>query len=223
MSFSSSLGGVAAGVAGDLAGVALSGRYNAKEAKKNREFQAYMSNTAYQRAAVDLENAGLNRVLALGSPSSSPSGATASIQAPKLGSTGIAAATAKQSIAQSRATEAAQIADAQLKREQTRLTAANASQAEVVKSLYDKYGPDLIGALPDSGSFMSSVKDAVGSPAKAIKDAVRFKDSSSAADAKQSRTESVTENRERTKSEMSKMSSSEKVQYIWNTLLEKFL
>lgn len=218
-----SLGSIASSVAGDLGGSVISGLFNAREASKNRDFQESMSNTAYQRAAADLEKAGLNRVLAFGSPASSPSGATASMQAPKLGSTGIAAATAKQSIAQSRATEAAQIADAQLKREQTRLTAANASQAEVVKSLYDKYGPDLIGSLPDSGSFMSSVQDAVGSPAKAIKDAVRFKDSSSAADAKQSRTESVTENRKRTKSEMSNMSSSEKAKYIWNTLLEKFL
>ena len=33
-----------------------------------------MSNTAYTRAAADLENAGLNRILALGSPASTPGG-----------------------------------------------------------------------------------------------------------------------------------------------------
>ena len=36
-----------------------------------------MSSTAYQRAAVDLKRAGLNRILAIGSPSSTPGGAQA--------------------------------------------------------------------------------------------------------------------------------------------------
>lgn len=49
----------------------------AAQAAKQMAFQERMSNTAYQRAATDLEKAGLNRVLALGKPASSPGGAMA--------------------------------------------------------------------------------------------------------------------------------------------------
>lgn len=60
-------------------------RSAAKESRRNREWLERMSNTAYQRAAKDLEAAGLNRVLALGSPASTPGAAIASFANPMEG------------------------------------------------------------------------------------------------------------------------------------------
>ncbi len=51
----------------------------ARQAQKQMDFQERMSSTAYQRATKDLEAAGLNRILALGSPSSSPGGSQATV------------------------------------------------------------------------------------------------------------------------------------------------
>ncbi len=52
--------------------------YNAKQAELDRQFQMYMSNTAYQRAVKDLFAAGLNPILAVGNMgASTPVGAMA--------------------------------------------------------------------------------------------------------------------------------------------------
>jgi len=53
-------------------------RFGSNEAAANRAWQERMSSSAYQRASTDLEKAGLNRILALGSPASSPGGSAAS-------------------------------------------------------------------------------------------------------------------------------------------------
>lgn len=61
---------------------------NKKQIDLSREqmaFQREMASTQYQRSAKDLEKAGLNRILALGSPAASPGGAMASISNPTAG------------------------------------------------------------------------------------------------------------------------------------------
>lgn len=139
--------GAALSVAGDLAGSAIQQKFNASQSAKDRQFQERMSNTAYQRAAQDLEKAGLSRVLALGSPATTPSGARSSIDAPKLGSTGIAAASAKQQIALGKASEEftrqqtlTSEGQNELNRAQARLATANAIAAERLSPAHGAVG-----------------------------------------------------------------------------------
>ena len=73
------LGGAGAGY-GAYRGQQLANEANLQIARENREFQREMSNTAYQRAAADLDAAGLNRILALGKPASTPAGNVAQMQ-----------------------------------------------------------------------------------------------------------------------------------------------
>lgn len=96
-------GAIATGVGSllDFGGQKKANKQNLAIAREQMAFQERMSNTAYQRAASDLEAAGLNRILAIGSPASSPQGAKAEMQNPYRG----AAATAKE----------ASLVDAQLK------------------------------------------------------------------------------------------------------------
>lgn len=115
-------------VAGDVLGSAVQGLFGQSSAREQMDFQKMMSNTAYTRAAKDLERAGLNRVLALGSPASTPSGAMAQIDAPKLSQTGAAVASARQQREQSKA-------EINMLREQEKLVQADVETREKQQSL----------------------------------------------------------------------------------------
>lgn len=80
------LAGAAVGSLGNIASSAYATKKNMQAAQDNRKFQRTMSNTAYQRAAADLEKAGLNRIIAMGSPASTPSGSVGSAIDSKAGS-----------------------------------------------------------------------------------------------------------------------------------------
>lgn len=77
------VGSIAGSLIGGLlgrSGQESANRANLAIAREQMAFQREMSSTAYQRSAADLEKAGLNRILALGKPASTPAGASAQMQ-----------------------------------------------------------------------------------------------------------------------------------------------
>lgn len=69
---------IGAGLDGSI-GAANANQANRDIAYQNREWQEMMSSSAYKRAVLDMREAGLNPILAAGSPASTPAGSTATM------------------------------------------------------------------------------------------------------------------------------------------------
>jgi hypothetical protein len=141
----------------------LIGNKAAKEqASKQRKWDWHNARNQHRYAADDLEKAGLNRVLALGNPSSTPPAPSPKLFEPDLVKSGLAAASARQQIAQSKAVTAAELNRAKLLEQQTIKTGAEAAGAQFDKALKDA----LLPVVKDTGAL---IRDFTQSSAKSIK------------------------------------------------------
>lgn len=168
---------------GGLGGGIASGLFGQSSAREQMRFQERMSRTQYQRAAADLEKAGLNRVLALGNPASAPSGASATM--PDLGSTFVGAFNARTQRDLSKANIEAAEASAARDNSQTVVNAATAAKTmqetsnlsidAVLKNLeaekqgfYKQFYSDLAPLARHMFDSLMSGAQEVGSSAKSL-------------------------------------------------------
>ena len=136
------LAGPLIGAAGSFGGAKASATASKETAREQMAFQERMSNTAYQRAADDLSAAGLNRVLALGSPATSPAGAMAQI--PNYG----------QAISQGAMAGSGSVATAQ----QAKINKQKVAQEAQKTELWQTLAPLLVRAGNDFGQLASELR-----------------------------------------------------------------
>lgn len=89
-SFLDALGRGRNNLTGKTASTLAEQNFNSAEAEKNRQWEAYMSNTAYQRQVADMKEAGINPAMAqlqggASTPSSAPAHSSSSASVPSGG------------------------------------------------------------------------------------------------------------------------------------------
>lgn len=137
---------------------------NWKIARDQMAFQREMSNTAYQRSAKDLEAAGLNRILALGSPASSPAGASATMvneqaNAPTAASGVSAAILAREQMKLLQSQRGVADSQAYLNSQNGRKAALEADVMQLTKGWADKVGPEVDNVYGQIPGMINNAKD----------------------------------------------------------------
>jgi hypothetical protein len=130
---------------------------NLKIAKEQMDFQERMSSTAHRRAAFDLEKAGLNRILALGKPASTPQGASAVMQNEKH-ELGMAVKEA--------ALLAAQIDNIRANTAKTMAEKENVQQSNTINSPWEK-------VMDKTGQFLDEAEEMARSSAKSVSGTIK--------------------------------------------------
>lgn len=140
------VGNIVGGLIGK-SGQSSANRANLKIAREQMAFQERMSNTAYQRSAEDLSKAGLNRILALGSPASSPAGASATMQ------------NEKAILAQAAQTAALNAAQIDLTKAQTEKVQNEADILKPKAAVYDELGNLIQTGFQKGAEIVNNIKD----------------------------------------------------------------